>query len=363
MLRNWRDERDSAALYEALATLEHNPRISRVFSKLAQSEYAHCAYWETRLRTLGQIVPNFRPSWRTRVMMRLAQQFGVTLVVPSIATRELADHNRYSHQADASAAGLTKEEQGHAAVLRRVAAYGAVMDQRGVLKGAAASSLGNDLRAAILGANDGVASNFCLLMGVAGGGVPMTMIVLTGVAGLLAGACSMALGEWLSVTNAREMADSLIDTDVKGLHSTAAWKRDQLALIYEAQGMTEVEAMVAARKAGGHEPEAVTNLIAEERAMAFAGAGNNPASAAAFSFSLFALGASVPLLPFLVASPAVAVIASIVSSLTVLFVIGVLTSFFNRRSALFSGLRQIGIGAAAAALTYAAGRLVAIGIS
>src|ERR1700752_1370944 len=214
-LRNWRDERDSAALYRALAALERNPRLSRVFARLAEAERQHSAYWEQRLHESGQTGPKFRPSFRARLMMQLARQFGVAFVVPSITTRELADHERYSSQEDASAAGLSKEERGHAAVMRRVATYGSDAAEGEAGESGAVGQVGNNLRAAVLGANDGLASNFCLLMGVAGGAMPTGAIVLTGVAGLVAGACSMALGEWLSVTNAREMARSHTDTDAR----------------------------------------------------------------------------------------------------------------------------------------------------
>jgi len=355
ILRNWKEECDSAALYEALASIERNPRLGRVFSKLADSEREHSAYWETRLRELGHTVPSFRPSLRTRMLIQLARQFGVALVAPSIATRELADRDRYSTQEDASTAGLTEGERGHAAVMRRVAAYGEGIDEHDATTGTGSGDVGNKLRAAVLGANDGLASNFCLLMGVAGGGVPTSTIILTGVAGLVAGACSMALGEWLSVTNAREMAASQVDTD----HALRAetWKREQLALVYEAGGLSEDDAQRAAERVIAHDPDALRALIGEERAIAVMGTqSNNPLSAASYSFALFAAGACVPLLPFLIAPPASAVLASATVSLLALFVVGLLTSFFNRRSLLFSGLRQVGIGAAAAAVTYAIGR-------
>jgi VIT1/CCC1 family predicted Fe2+/Mn2+ transporter len=355
MLRNWKDERNSAALYGALASIERNPRLARVFSKLAASEREHSAYWEARLRDQGHTLPKFRPSMRTRIVIQLARQLGVAFVVPSIATRELADRDRYLTQEDANTAGLTEGERGHAAVMRRVAAYGDGIDEHDMVTTAGSGDVGNKLRAAVLGANDGLASNFSLLMGVAGGGVPTSTIILTGVAGLVAGACSMALGEWLSVTNAREMVASQVDTG-QALRAET-WKREQLALIYEAGGLTEDDAQRAAERVIARDPDALRALIGEERAIAVMGtAGNDPVSAAAYSFALFATGASIPLLPFLIATPARAVVASVAVSLLALFVVGLLTSFFNRRSLLFSGLRQVGIGAAAAALTYAIGR-------
>jgi vacuolar iron transporter family protein len=355
ILRNWNDERDSAALYGALASIERNPRLVRVFSKLADSEREHSAYWESRLREQSQSVPKFRPSVRTRVLIHLARRFGVAFVVPSIASRELADRDRYSTQEDASTVGLTEGERGHAAVMRRVAAYGDGIDELDAMATTGGGDVGNKLRAAVLGANDGLSSNFSLLMGVVGGGVPASTIILTGVAGLVAGACSMALGEWLSVTNAREMAASQVDTD-RALR-VETWKREQLALIYEAGGLSEDDAQRAAERVIARDPDALRALIGEERAIAVMGtAGNNPFSAASYSFALFAAGACIPLLPFLITTRTNAVVASAALSVLALFVIGLLTSFFNRRPPLFSALRQVGIGAAAAAVTYAVGR-------
>jgi VIT1/CCC1 family predicted Fe2+/Mn2+ transporter len=357
ILRNWQGERDSAALYDVLAGIERNPQLSSVFGKLAASEREHSTYWEDRLRSEGQAVPLFRLSRRTRMMARLARLFGVGFVLPWITTRELADHERYSNQQDADAALLMNEERGHAAVMRRIAAYGQSVGERDGLNWGG-QSLSNNLRAAVLGANDGLASNFCLMMGVAGGGASSATILLTGVAGLVAGACSMALGEWLSVTNTLEMAQSQMDDNVRELHASTAWKRAALALLYEANGLSEEQAQSAAGRVIARDPQEINTLVREERAMASTHSRAHPMSAAAYSFALFALGASVPVIPFIVTAATPAILISIALSLLTLLVFGLLTSFFNGRSALYSGIRQVLIGAAAAVVTYGAGRLV-----
>jgi VIT1/CCC1 family predicted Fe2+/Mn2+ transporter len=296
MLRNWRDELDSAAVYDAFAQIERDPHERSVYEELAGAERRHAAFWEQRLRMAGEAVPPFRAALRTRILIHLARRLGVGFVVPSIIAREMKDRDAYDHQDDARAAGLAHDEQRHAAALRRRS------DGR----------LGNNLRAAVLGANDGLASNFCLMMGVAGGGGSTAVILLTGVAGLVSGACSMALGEWLSVTNARELALSQSD-------------------------------------------RAMGTAAAQEICLDAASVGS-AASAALFSFLLFALGALVPLLPFCVLPAALRIDGSSVISVAALFVLGLATSLFNARSALFSGLRQVVIGAAAAAITYLVGQ-------
>lgn len=293
LLHNWRAEEDSAALYDALAELESDPDEGKVCHQLASAERAHAAFWQQRLLALGHRYPRFRPSLRTRLLIQLARWFGVGFVVPSITVREMHDRDNYERQDDAQAAGLAREEHAHAAIMRTKTR----------------AAFGNNLRAAVLGANDGLVSNFCLMMGVAGGGARPTTLLLAGMAGLVSGACSMALGEWLSVTNAQELAASQLDALSAGLrpHQAAAF--------------------------------------------------GNGGSAAALSFLLFALGAMVPLLPYALLPAPIALRGSIGVSLAGLLAIGLATTFFNGRSAPFSAMRQIVIGAGAAAVTYLAGRL------
>ncbi len=297
LLGNWRAERDSAALYEALARLEQEGRHRVTYAEIAAAERRHAAFWEERLRSAGYAVPAFRPSGRIRALMLLARYFGVGFVVPSVIAREMKERDDYAVQPDASSAGLPSEEHGHVSALR-------LRDQ---------TAFGNNLRAAVLGANDGLASNFCLMMGVAGASVPTPIVLLTGVAGLLGGACSMALGEWLSVTNARELALSQLDRQTGGAGAAAA-----------------------------------------HAGVASAGAA---VSAAAFSFLLFALGALVPLLPFAILPERARLPGSIAVAALALFLLGVATSLFNARPAWYSGLRQTLFGAAAALVTYLAGHL------
>lgn len=296
LLGNWRAERDSAALYAALAQLEVDPRRRNVYLELSSAEDRHADFWEQRLRRLGGVVPGFRPATRIRVLILLARHLGVGFIVPSVIAREMKERDDYAGQQDAAAAGLPSEEHGHASALRD-------RDH---------AALGNNLRAAVLGANDGLASNFCLMMGVAGAQVSASIVLLTGIAGLLGGACSMALGEWLAVTNARELALSQLDRDI-----------------------------------GTLEPDPAHISVASA---------GDAVSAAGLSFLLFALGALVPLLPFCILPVALRIAGTITLSAAALFVLGLATSLFNGRSAWYSGLRQTVFGAAAALVTYLAGR-------
>jgi len=357
-LHSWQDERDSAAVYEALASIERNPRLSRLFRKLAAAEYDHSAFWQRRLEAVGQSVPAYSPSLRTRILVALARRFGVGFVIPSLTARELADRDRYANQEDAGSAGLSKDERGHAAVMRMIGAGRHVGSDSSGSQFAGGAVFGNNLRAAVLGATDGLASNFCLIMGMAGGGAQRLTILLTGFAGLIAGACSMALGEWLSVTNARELARSQIDRELEQVRAAPDWAHKELALIYETKGKSEEEARQAADRLIAEGPRAVDQFIRTELAVDSSHLGVRPVSAASYSFSLFAVGALVPVVPFLVLTTRWgATGVSVLLSLGALFALGLLTSFFNGRSPMFSGARQIGIGAAAALVTYVAGRL------
>src|ERR1700730_11176962 len=146
------------------------------------------------------------PTW---FLSWLARRVGPGFVLPRTAAAEFADRNKYATQHDAQA--ISAEERGHAAVIHAVADSGSGTATAGAEIARAepwhrAASSGNDLRAAVLGANDGLVSNFCLVMGVAGAAATNRTVLITGLAGLVAGACSMALGEWLSVANARELA-------------------------------------------------------------------------------------------------------------------------------------------------------------
>ncbi|HUN25768.1 MAG TPA: VIT1/CCC1 transporter family protein [Steroidobacteraceae bacterium] len=300
LLANWLAELDSAALYAAIARTARDRARRGEYEALAATERAHAQYWERRLRSAGHSLPRYRPSWRTQLLIGLVRLIGARFVLPSITAREMQDRDRYAGLAEPGAAELARDEQAHAALLR----------------GWTDGSLSASLRAAVLGANDGLASNFCLLMGVAGGGAAGRTILLAGVAGLTGGACAMALGEWLSVTNARELAASQLE-----------------------------RAIGEKTPAGGH-PELA--------------ALGNAAGAASVSFCLFALGAVIPLLPFTLLPPGAGTLASIGAALVALFGLGVVTSLFNGRTALYSGARQMLIGAGAAAATYLTGRVFGV---
>lgn len=359
--RNLRDELDSAALYNALADLDGDPVRRDLFRQLASSEAGHAEIWRSKLQQAGIVDPTQGPSLRTRTLIFLARHLGAGFVLPSIASAEVADQNKYAGQADATA--LSGDERGHAAVVRTLAAKGTTGADIAKAEQWHRGASGNDLRAAVLGANDGLVSNFCLIMGVAGAGVANREILLTGFAGLVAGACSMALGEWLSVTNARELARTQMDREAEEIEQTPESERRELALIYQAKGLARAQAETFATEIMKDKDKALDTLAREELGIDPAELGGNPWSAAGVSFGLFSAGACFPVAPFLWSSGVVAMVTCVAFSAFALAAIGVTTSLFNGRSAGFSAGRQVLIGCIAAAATYGAGRLLGVSIS
>jgi VIT1/CCC1 family predicted Fe2+/Mn2+ transporter len=363
---NLRDELNGAALYTALAEAEADPVRKDLFLQLAKSESTHAQFWRDKLTAAGIDQPAHVPDFRTRLLARLARHFGPAFVLPSIAAAEYADRNKYAEQADAQS--LSAEERGHAAIVQAVAQPGG---QGAGLTGAEIARAepwhrggsGNNLRAAVLGANDGLVSNFCLIMGIAGAGTPQKILLLSGFAGLLAGACSMALGEWLSVTNARELAQTQIAQEAEELEHTPEAEQRELALIFQAKGLPKEEAQRVASTLMKNKKSALDTLAREELGIDPTELGGNAWAAAGTSFVLFSAGAIFPVAPFLFLTAPTAIFASMGVSALALAAIGMLTSLFNGRNPAFSAGRQVVFGCVAAAITYSLGRLLGISLS
>jgi vacuolar iron transporter family protein len=361
---NLRDELNGAALYAALAAVEADPLRKDVFLQLSQAESGHAQLWRDKLAAAGIRDEGFVSSFRTRLLASLARGFGPHFVLPAIAAAEFADRNKYASQHDAQA--ICAEEGGHAAVVQAVAnaSNGAATPGADIARAEPwhrAALSGNDLRAAVLGANDGLVSNFCLVMGVAGAGSANHVVLVTGLAGLVAGACSMALGEWLSVANARELAQTQIAREAEELEQTPAAEQHELALILQAKGLPKEDAQQAAARIMQDERGALDTLVREELGIDPAQLGGNPWSAAATSFALFSAGAIFPVTPYLWMKGPWAVGASALASAMVLSAVGMATSLFNGRGLAYSACRQLIFGCLAASVTYGVG--VALGAS
>jgi VIT1/CCC1 family predicted Fe2+/Mn2+ transporter len=305
-----------------------------------------------------------RPGWRSRTLAWLARRFGPDVVLPVVDTLERADSRHYDVQPEAVAAGLPQAERSHARMLQALSARSAAGVPGSVLgriEGRHRSG-GNTLRAAVLGANDGLVSNLSLVAGVAGAASDTRTVLITGLAGLLAGACSMAMGEWLSVTSARELYLAQIAAEKAELEQAPDEEREELVLIYQSKGLTEAQARLLAERLMARPDTALDTLVREELGIDPQRLGGSAAAAAAVSFGLFALGALFPVAPLALLDGPAALLAAIGASTVALFGIGAATSLFTGRHPLFAGSRQVAIGLGAAALTYGLGRLIGVNL-
>jgi VIT1/CCC1 family predicted Fe2+/Mn2+ transporter len=359
---NLRGEVDGARLYRALADSEPNPQLSQVYGRLAAVEEAHAEIWRKELARRGVTAGQMRPGWRMRSLAWLARRFGPQFVLPTLSTLEQRDEAHYDDQPEAVAAGLPGAERSHNRVVQ---AMEAAFPQGG--SGSALARLegrhragGNALRAAVLGANDGLVSNLSLVMGVAGAEAAGKTILLTGLAGLVAGACSMAMGEWLSVTSSRELSEQQIAVEADELKRMPEEEEEEMALIYQAKGLDETQARALAKRLMENKDTALDTLAREELGIDPDELGGSAWSAAGSSFALFSTGAIFPVAPYFWLDGLPALCASLSCGGLALVMIGAGTSLFTGRSLAFSAGRQLATGFLAAAITYAIGRLVGV---
>lgn len=356
-----RDERDSAALYTALAEAEQSPQLAAVYRVLAETEQRHAAFWEARLRQAGASVPAYSPGWRVRTLSWIARHLGVGSVLPVVTAQESAGHQAYASEPAAAATPMPAEERSHARVLRAVRSVsprgvgGAVLGQ---LEGRHRGAGGNALRAGVLGASDGLTSNLSLVMGVAGAALASHTILLTGLAGLLAGALSMAIGEWLSVQSARELSQRQIAIEREELAAMPEEEQQELALIFQAKGLAEPAARDLAQRMMAREDSALDTLVREELGINPEELGGSAIQAAVTSFFLFAVGALAPVLPYAFLAGLAALVVSLALSVLGLFAIGLGITLTTGTPVWKAGGRQVLFGLAAAAITFGLGRLV-----
>jgi len=360
---NLQDEIDSASLYRALADAEKQPQLAEVYKRLAAVEEKHARFWEDQLRAAGQPVTAPRPGWRSRTMAWLARRFGPQFVLPTLAGLEQKGGHTYDQQPEVRSTGMSSEERSHRRLLETIARSSPSGVSGGILarlEGRHRAIGGNALRAAVLGANDGLVSNLSLVMGVAGAELSERTILLTGLAGLMAGAISMALGEWLSVQSSRELYERQISIEKRELEQVPDEEREELALIYQSKGLSEEQAHKLAAELIADEATALDTLSREELGIDPEELGGSPWEAALASFILFAIGAIMPVAPFAFLTGSAAVIVSLVGSSAALFLIGSAITLMTGRGVLYSGTRQVVFGLLAAGVTFGIGRLVGV---
>jgi len=339
-VRRWRrrlaDERLEARVYRGIAA-HRSGEEREILLALADAEARHAAHWE---ELLGErAAASGRPSLRSLLLVVLARRFGSVFVLALAQRAE--SHSPYEDDADATRA-MAADERVHAEVVRGLAERGR-------------AQISGTFRAAVFGANDGLVSNLALVLGVAGGGAATTTVLLTGLAGLLAGALSMGAGEYISVRSQRE----LLEASAPGAAHVEAYPHldvdaNELALVYRARGMPADQARqhaVEQLRAG----PAVDQAAVDQPRHEVVGSG---LSAATSSFLFFGSGAAVPVLPFLLGlSGAAALLSACVLVGAALMLTGATVGMLSGGPPLRRALRQLAIGAGAAAVTFLLGLL------
>jgi vacuolar iron transporter family protein len=338
VLSRWHSEKTAAYLSASVAAAEPDPATAGLFKDMAAAAEAQAAILA---QDLGR-VPLYSPPLRARLIASLLGFLGPRAVKPVLSASKVRGVSVYSGNAVSAGHAWPKtvEEVG-----RRHRNLG-----------------GGTLRAAVFGVNDGLVSNTCLVMGVAGAAAEPGILILTGAAGLLAGAFSMAAGEYISMLSQREMFEHQIAQERDELERYPAEEAEELALIYAARGVPIDEARTISARLIANPEQALDTLAREELGLNPDDLGS-PLGAALSSFIAFAIGASVPLIPFLFGAGAKGVLIAAMLSGMALFAVGALLSLFSGKSAWSSGLRMLAIGAAAAAATYGVGSLFHVSTS
>ncbi|NOT68758.1 MAG: hypothetical protein HOP04_10660 [Methylophilaceae bacterium] len=342
-INSWQEEKRSVHLYQAMAETETIASRKALFAQLAIEAEHQAGLWAQAIKEAGQKLPDkYMPELRVRLVIWLIRHIGAEKIKPILAAIKIRGLSVYNHS---HLTGTRKT--GYHPVPRSIKDIGA--SHRG-------TSNSGGLRAAVFGVNDGLVSIACLIMGVAGAASANSVILLTGVAGLLAGAFSMAAGEYISMRSQREMFEYQIGLEREELAQYPEEEADELALIYIARGMQEEEAQAMAQHMIA-DPELGLDTLAREELGLNPDELGSPWLAAFSSFFAFVAGGIIPMLPYLFTIKHSLQVSVSLTGLA-LFGIGATLSLFTGRDALWGGLRMLVIGGSAGVLTYGIGNLL-----
>lgn len=358
-------EVDAAFLYERIATAESDSGIAHIFKQLSEIEHGHAEKMLERMLEQGMQGTLPPPSWRARVLDRIGKMFGYDYIIGVMMDTEKSIAQAVVSQKTAEKIPVTGEEGNHVKILQSLltSQHKVSGEQLSRIEGRHKTVGGNALRAAVLGANDGLVSNLSLVMGVAGATSGRSEILLAGSAGLLAGALSMALGEWISVKSSQELYERQMELEMDEIVANPEGELKEITLIYIAKGIPEAQAHEMARQVMSDPQRAHELLIKEELGINPEELKSSAWEAAIASFVLFAIGAIIPVAPFFWGGGFTAIAASVVFSTIGLFIIGSAITLFTGKSIWFSGTRQVIFGLLAAAITFGIGRLIGVSIA
>src|SRR3990167_5183490 len=327
-LTNWREEKQAAYLYELMASRERDPVRKNLFLELKNTAEKQAHIWERKIKKKNRDQAGlvFKPTFRTRLVGILVNIFGVEQVRFILSAMKVRGMSIYS--------GAPSSHPAASHVERR---------HKGL------NTAGN-LRAAVFGVNDGLVSNMSLVLGVVGANVDYHFVLLSGIAGLLAGACSMGAGEYISMRSQREFFEYQIELEKEELDLYPEEEAHELACIYRARGVPSAEAKNMANLVISN-PEKALDILAREELGLNPNELGSPMGAASASFLSFAMGAGIPILPFIYNEKNAIFYSMSLTGLS-LFVIGGILSLYTNRSAWLGSMRMLFIGAAAGGITF-----------
>jgi predicted membrane protein (TIGR00267 family) len=360
--KNVQTEIDAAYLYQKLAEKEADATIANVFRQMSEIEKSHAVAFAAKEQI--SIDNLMQPSWRAKTLNTIGKIFGYDYVLGALMDTEKSLANAVISTKKRQQEKLSGTETTHVAILR------SILESEQKVTGAQLSRFekkhrsvgGNAIRAAVLGGNDGLVSNFSLIMGVAGATAGQEGVLLAGLAGLLAGALSMSLGEWISVKSSQELYENQMQIEMEELENNPEGERKELALIYIAKGIPEVQAYEMANEIMQDKTKAHDVLVKEELGINPEELQGSAMEAAVYSFILFAIGAIIPVIPFLFTNGMQAILLSVGMSAIGLFLIGAAITLFTGKNVWYSGMRQVIFGLAAAAITFGIGKLIGVAV-
>ena len=359
--KNIQTEVDACYLYSKLASVESDAIVANVFRQMSDIEKSHAEAFLIK----AQLTEMPLPSMRAKILNKIGKLFGYDYVLGVLMDTEKSISNAVIAAKNKNKLPITGSETNHVTILRSLLENESKVtgSQLAKFESRHRSVGGNALRAAVLGGNDGLVSNFSLVMGIAGATSGQSGVLLAGVAGLLAGALSMALGEWISVKSSQELHGNQMQLEMDELETNPEGEQKELALIYMAKGIPEDQAHDMAADIMLNKELAYDILVKEELGINTDELKGSAMEAAVYSFILFAIGAVIPVMPFFFISGTTAIIISVACSAIGLFLIGSAITLFTGKSIWFSGMRQVIFGLMAAAITFGIGKLIGVSLA
>lgn len=355
-------ERKAALLYRALAETVDGDRRAALL-ELADMEDAHAGHWVDKLVEAGIEVPPkpvaLDPSDESLVAR--ARTMGLTSILTTLEETEAEAESVYDEEPEASST-MAADERLHAEAFRSMNSAAPTKPQATrPMESRHRIGQSGALRATIFGVSDGLVSNTALVMGFAGANPDGRTVLFAGLAGLLAGAFSMAAGEYVSMASQRDLYKREIAMEAAELHDKPEEERKELELIYRAKGLSREQAAAVADQIMSDPDSALETLVREELGLNPDDLGS-PVHAAASSFLAFAVGASVVVIPYVFATGTLALTLAIVLSLIGMTVVGGLVGKFSGRGVVVSAARQLAWGIGAAAVTYGIGSVIGVSV-